>query len=339
MTSREFAKLLGVSQSTVSRALNDSSLVPEDKRLFIKQQAIEHGFVLNSQAKSLKTRRTNTIGVLFPRHFIGMSRNLMLAQVYDKIQDEMQKHGYDIMAINYKSETDDFSSFERIIRNCKVDGFFVLRMELSDTELKLINQYNVPCVFIMNAGARIRTNLNFLFSDSEYGGYAAGQYLGAFKDWKKLFITVREEKEDSERRLRGYRKGLSEYGYELQDSEILHAGLSIEEAYDCVYEQCDLLSKGNIAIFAYSDLLGVGALNACKDLGLNVPNRVQIMGMDDIMIGRAYRPKLSTMQVPVDEMVVRGGKILMDLIDGRELLIQEWIKPHMILRETTLSLE
>lgn len=339
MTSREFAKFLGVSQSTVSRALNDSTLVPQEKREFIKRKAKEHGFALNSQAISLRTRRTNTIGVLFPRHFIGMSHNLMLAQIYDRIQEEMEKYGYDTMVINYKSEKDDFSSFERIIRNRKVDGFFVLRMELSDVELKLINEYNSPCVFIMNAGAKTRANLNWLFSDSEYSGYAVGNYLGAFKEWQKIFVTVNEEREDAERRLRGYRKGLAEHGGELLDDNILQAGLSIEEAYKCIYKNKEKLIHTKTAIFAYSDTLAIGIINACKDLGLQIPHQVQIVGMDDISIVRGFQPRISTMHAPVDEMVERGGKILMDLLDGNEVLVQEWLKATMILRDTTLPLD
>ena len=86
MTSKEFAEIIGVSQSTISRALNNSSQISTERREFIQKKAEEYGFVLNSQARSLKTNRTGTVGILFPKHFIGMSSNLGLAHLYGRLR-------------------------------------------------------------------------------------------------------------------------------------------------------------------------------------------------------------------------------------------------------------
>lgn len=337
MTSRDFAKLIGVSQSTVSRAMNNSSLVPEKKREYIHQKAKEYGFVLNSQAKSLRTNKTDTIGILFPKHFISMNSNLMLAHLYDYIQKEMNQYDYDIMVIYYDHESDDFSSFERIIKKRKVDGFIVLRMELSDSEMQLIEEYQVPCVFMMNASINIRENLNYLFSDSHYGGYLAGKYLGRFQEYHKMFITVREETEDADRRFSGYRKGLREYGCELRQEDILYCNLSMQSAYECVVENIGRFKGKKTAIHTYSDILGIGVVNALKDNGIRVPEDVQIIGMDDIPLASWTKPSLSTIHVPVEEMVSRGCRLLMDLIEKKDVFIQEWIKPELVIRETTVN--
>lgn len=337
MTSREFAKLVGVSQSTVSRALNNSPLVPEEKRKFILAKAREVGFELNSHAKSLRTQRTGTIGILFPKHFISMSANMMLAHLYDCIQNEMHHYNYDIMVVYYESASEDFSSFERIIRTRKVDGFLVLRMELSHAEMRLVEECQVPCVFLMNAGAKIRPQLNYLFSDSEYGGYVAGRYFGRFTDYQKLFITVHEELEDAERRLQGYRRGLESRGCPLGESDILFCNLSIDSAYNCILKNRDRLINRKTAIFAYSDTLGIGIVNACRDLGLQIPQQVQIISMDDIPLTSQLHPRLSTLHINVEEMVPRSCRLLMELIDRQDGLVQEWIKPELILRDTTLS--
>lgn len=336
MTSRDFAKLIGVSQSTVSRALNNSDLVPEEKRRYILQKAREYGFVLNSQAKSLRTQRTGTIGILFPKHFVSTTANMMQAYLYDCIQKEMHKYDYDIMVVYYKPEMEDFSSFERIIRTRKVDGFLVLRMELSGEEMQLIEDYQVPCVFLMNAGAKVRPNLNYLFSDSEHGGYEAGQYLGGFQDYQKIFVTICEEREDAVRRLAGFRRGLASRGCELPEENILSCRLGIDSAYQCILEHQELLEGKKSAIFAYNDMLAIGIADACKHLGYAIPEQVQIIGMDDIPMATQLHPKLSTLHVPVEDMVPRSCKLLIDLINKEEALVQEWIKPQLVLRETTL---
>lgn len=336
MTSRDFAKLIGVSQSTVSRALNNSDLVPEEKRRYILQKAREYGFVLNSQAKSLRTQRTGTIGILFPKHFVSTTANMMQAYLYDCIQKEMHKYDYDIMVVYYKPEIEDFSSFERVIRTRKVDGFLVLRMELSGEEMQLIEDSQVPCVFLMNAGAKIRPNLNYLFSDSEYGGYEAGRYFGSFPDYQKVFVTICEEREDAVRRLEGFRRGLASRGCPLLEENILSCRLGIDSAYQCILAHKDLLDGKKTAIFAYNDMLAIGIADACKHLGYAIPEQVQIIGMDDIPMATQLHPQLSTLHVAVEDMVPRSCKLLVDLIHKEEALVQEWIKPHLVLRETTL---
>lgn len=337
MTSKEFAKLLGVSQPTVSRAMNNSELVPIEKRKYIHQKAREYGFVLNSQAKSLKTNKTGTIGILFPKHFIGMNANMMLAHIYDYIQKEMGQYDYDIMVIYYDSQSDNFSSFERIIKKRKVDGFLVLRMELSDSEMELIVEHQVPCVFMMNAGAKIRDNLNYFFSDSEYGGYLAGLFLGKFQNYKKMFVTIKEEKGDAQRRFRGYCRGLEECGCRLDNVDSIYCNLGMDSAYDAIVENIDKIREQKTAIFAYSDILGIGIVNGCRDQGLKIPEDVQVIGMDDIPLSVWNRPALTTIHVQVEEMVPKGCKKLIELIEKKGALTQEWIKPKLIIRETTIK--
>lgn len=151
MTSKEFAEIIGVSQSTISRALNNSSQISVERREFIQKKAEEYGFVLNSQARSLKTNRTGTVGILFPKHFIGMSSNLGLAHLYDLVQAELSKYDYDVMVVYDGEKQNGLSTFERMIKIGKVDGFIIFRMESSKKDLELIKKYKVPCVYLLHA--------------------------------------------------------------------------------------------------------------------------------------------------------------------------------------------
>lgn len=336
MTSKDFAKIIGVSQTAVSRALNNSDLISEEKRLYIIQKAKEYGFVLNSQAKSLRTQRTGTIGILFPRQFEDMCTNMMLTHVYDCIQKEMYNYGYDIMVVYYKSEGEDFSSFERIIGTRKVDGFLILRMELFDNELELIESTQIPCVFMMNADTQVRPNINYLFSDSEWGGYEAGRYLGRFADYDKVFVGVQKAREDGDLSLNGYRRGLAENGAELSEENILRCDMSIDSARECILENHELFDGRKVAIFAYNDILSIGIVQACQELGYDIPQQVQILGMSDIPLARQLRPALSTIHINVEDMVPRCCKLLVDLIERKDVSVQEWLLPSLVIRQTTL---
>ena len=335
MTSRDFAKLIGVSQSTVSRALNGSDLVSSEKKKYILQKAREYNFQLNSQAQSLRTNKTGTIGIMFPKHFIGMTSNIMLAYVYDFIQKEMSQYDYDIMVIYYDRDEDDFSSFERIVRKRKVDGFLVLRMELSDKELQLIEEFQVPCVFMMNAGKKIRTELNYFFSDSYDGGYLAGKYLGQFAEYKKIHISVSDEKSDARRRMEGFAAGLCECGDRLLPENIFYCKIGIDSGYESIREHLDQLKDDKVAIFAYSDLVAIGATQALKDYGIKVPEQAQILGMDDVPLASSFHPQISTIHIEVESMVKKACNLLLQLMNGEEAKGQEWIKPRLVERETT----
>lgn len=338
MTSREFAKLIGVSQPTVSRALNNSSLVAPETKEYVLKKAREYKFELNSQAQSLKTSRTGTIGILFPKHFISMNNNLMLAHVYDCIQQELSSFDYDIMVIYYDSNSRDFSRFERSIRKKKVDGFLVLHMELMDEEMELIQQHQVPCVFMMNANANIRENLSYFFSDSFYGGYLAGQYLGRFEDYHKMYITVSEERDDARRRFNGYCKGLEEAGYHFRDEDILECNIGIRSAFDCISRNIELITKQKTAIFTYSDLLAIGAVQALQHYGVNIPEQVQVVGMDDMPLTTMLQPEISTIHVEVEEIVPKACHLLMELIEKKAVMQQEWVRPRLVVRETSLPI-
>lgn len=338
MTSKEFAKLIGVSQPTVSRALNNSDLVASDTKEYILRMAKEYKFELNSQAQSLKTSRTGTIGILFPKHFISMNDNLMLAHLYDCIQQEMSSYDYDIMVIYYDRNSEDFSAFERIIRRRKVDGFLVLRMELLDREMELIRQYQVPCVFMMNANANIRENLSYFFADSFYGGYLAGKYFGAFHDYHKMYITVSEERDDASRRYNGYCKGLEEMGYHFRKEDALKCTISIQSAYACITPWMEVLKKRKTAIFTYSDLLAIGVVQALQQHQIAIPEQVQVLGMDDVPLASMLHPAISTVHVAVEEIVPKACHLLLELIGKKAVMKQEWIRPRLIVRETTCPL-
>lgn len=338
MTSKEFAKLIGVSQPTVSRALNNSDLVAPDTKEYILRMAKEYKFELNSQAQSLKTSRTGTIGILFPKHFISMNDNLMLAHLYDCIQQEMSSYDYDIMVTYYDRNSQNLSTFERIIRKRKVDGFLVLRMELSDREMELIKQYQVPCVFMMNANTNIRENLSYFFSDSFYGGYLAGKYLGVFEDYHKMFITVSEERDDASRRFNGYCKGLEEMGYHFREEDILECTISIRSAYDCVSNNIEILKQRKTAICTYSDLVAIGAIQALQQHNIAIPDQVQVLGMDDVPLAAMLYPAISTIHVAVEEIVPKACHLLLELIGKKAIKKQEWVRPRLIIRETTCPL-
>lgn len=337
MTSREFAELIGVSQATVSRALNGSPSVCEKTRIYIEQKAEEYGFVLNSQARSLKTNKTQTIGVLFPLNFDSLSKNLMFTHISDQLQRELSRRGYDIMIV-YDHDPDlKSNTFERVIRSGKVDGLINFRPQLLEREIDLIEKFKIPFVSLHSA-LQQSSLLHQLMLDEEDAGFQIGQYLGSGDGGRYMYFAVDDEPAERSSRLQGYRKGLASKGKELDETVILSAKRSTAAACEEILEHGELFKNGLTSIFVYNDMMALGVLNALRDLGVDVPRQAQVFGMDDIPLASWFTPKLSTMRSPVRQMVKDGCDLLIGLIEGKSIAPQTvYYQAQMILRDTTRS--
>lgn len=335
MTSREFAELIGVSQATVSRALNGSPSVTEKTRIYIEQKAEEYGFVLNSQARSLKTNKTQTIGVLFPLNFDSLSKNLMFTHISDQLQRELSRRGYDIMIVYDHDPELKSNTFERVIRSGKVDGLINFRPQLLEREIDLIEKFHVPFVSLHSA-LQESTHLHQLMIDEEDAGFQIGQYLGSQNGGKYVYMAVDDEPPERSSRLHGYMKGLASRGKTLEDDAILSAERSAASACEAILERGDMFKDVQTSIFVYNDMMALGVLNALREIGVKVPEKAQVFGMDDIPLASWFTPRLSTMRSPVRQMVKDGCDLLIGLIEGKDIAPQTvYYQSQMILRDTT----
>ena len=335
MTSREFAELIGVSQATVSRALNGSPSVCEKTRIYIEQKAEEYGFVLNSQARSLKTSRTQTIGVLFPLNFDSLSKNLMFTHISDQLQRELSRRGYDIMIVYDHDPELKSNTFERVIRSGKVDGLINFRPQLLEREIDLIEKFKIPFVSLHSA-LQESSSLHQLMIDEENAGYQIGQYLGSQDGGTYVYVAVSDEPAERSHRLHGYMKGLASCGRALSGDAIFSAERSPAAARETILANGDFFKHQKTSIFVYNDMMALGVINALTELGVEVPGDAQVIGMDDIPLASWFTPKLSTMRSPVREMVRDGCDLLIGLIEGKDITPQTvYYQSKMILRDTT----
>lgn len=338
MTSREFANLIGVSQSAVSRALNGSGSIAPETRTYIIKMAEEYGFVLNSQAKSLRTSKTGTIGVLFPPNFTCMSKNLMFTNLYDSLQHELIKRDYDILIIDDFSVPHENQSFERILKSKKVDGFVNFRQNLSAKEIALIERFEIPFVSMHSARQRYPQFHQFIL-DTEAAGLRAGKFLGQHKLEQYLYVTTDSNIIEHSRRLRGYERGLSSEGVQLSENGILSAPFDLQDIRQIILDNAELFRGKTTGIFAYNDMVGMAVCNALAQLGISVPDCVQIISMDDIPMASWFYPRLTTLRTPVEQMIGDGCSMLFRLVNGEKIAPQcQFYTSELIERDTTCGI-
>lgn len=335
MTSKEFAKLLGVSQSTVSRALNGSSQISEETTRFIREKADEYGFVLNAQARSLKCKKTGTIGILFPQYWESLTNNLMLTYVYDMILKELILMDYDALMIYDIEKTSSEGSLARIIRSRKVDGFINLRSSLSEQELQLIDSYEAPCVSVFQRQHTLQSVSQFSADDYQ-AGYIAGTYFSRHENYQPVFISIPLSRKSAGNRYDGFCAALA--CHHEKPVAIADCELSYQSAFRAVMTHKELFMDQPSAVFVYNDIMALGAVRALIDLGLSIPGQAQVIGLDGIPMGSWASPTLSTLVTPVHDMVSDGCQTLKRMLDGEMLEIEHKLYlPTLLHRETTLG--
>lgn len=334
ITSKELAKLAGVSQSTVSRALNDSPLISEEIKSKIKQLAKEQRFEMNSQAKSLRTSRTDTIGILFPKFFMNLSTNLYFTYLYDTLQEELSKYEYDLLIIYDSKMKDQLSPLEKIIKRKKVDGLILVKSDLSSYEQEILNRSPLPYISIFCNYYEDEGNSKYAINTFD-GGFLAGSYFAKQQEYSPLYFGSLMDSSDSSNRYKGFESGWKASGGDVKTIHTITSEMSVTSAYQTVMDNISLFSEKR-AVYVYNDMMACGMLHALKDMNIQVPEQVQIIGNDDIPLASWMHPKLSTLRFPTQQIIRLGcQRLVREIVSGKREIENIHLSPELILRGTT----
>ena len=309
-TIKDIAKELGISPSTVSRALKDHFEISQDTIDAVKRVAKEMNYQPNSLALSLRYSKSNTIGVIVPEivHFF-------FSTVISGIEDIAQSRGYNVIITQSNESLDREMMNLQTLFNNRVDGVLVsLSKESFDhSHLEAMMQKGLPIVFF----DRVADDLNSskVTVDDFLGGYQATQHLIA-QGYKRIAHLAGPSGFDiTNDRLEGYRKAHEEAGLEVDEELVLFDRASGEsDAYAAVHEL--LKHKDPDALFASNDLSAMGAIKAARQLGKDVPTDFGVVGFSNWQFTALTNPSISTIEQPGFEMGQHAAELLLKQIDG-----------------------
>src|SRR6516162_9529462 len=303
-TLRDVAAAARVHPATASRALNPGTrlLVSEDTARRVTEAAERLGYRPNPVARSLRTRRSHTMGVLIPD-----LNNPLFPPIVRGLEDRLAKHGYVALIGN----TDADTTRERMVfdqmRARHVDGFVLATATLHNPILAEAAEADLPVV-LMN-----RTAQGYPFSsvsvDNEQGERAAVTHLASLGHTRIGHIAGPQVISTGVSRLRGFLDGMRQQGLAAADSQIVYAsGYTIEEGQRCGR---DLLAAHSelTAIVAANDMLAVGCYEALDELGLRCPEDISVIGFNDMPFIDRLRPPLSTVRFPHYQLGTEAAKL------------------------------
>ena len=302
-TIRDLAHRLNISTSTVSRALRDvPDINPETKRAVL-DLANELNFQPNVIAQSLRTNRTNTVGVVVPE--IAMH---FFSSAISGIQDEALKAGYNVMICQSNESQQMEKTNLKALIGSRVDGLLVSlsreTMDYSHFNLLLKNQ--IPVVFF----DRVYEDLpvSQVMVDDHQGAFQAVEHLYANGCRRIAHLAGPQNLVISQNRLLGYIDALKKYNLDRASELVVYCKALKDSAMACTQQLLDLPNPPD-AIFAVNDPVAINAIQVIRDRGMHIPRDIAIVGFCNEPISGFMEPSLTTVMQPSYEM----GKVAMQL--------------------------
>ena len=340
-TLRDVAAAARVHPATASRALNPETriLVSEDTARRVAAAAAKLGYRPNPVARSLRTRRSHTVGVLIPD-----LNNPLFPPIVRGLEDKLAAAGYVALLGN----TDSDANRERLLfeqmRARHVDGFVLATATMHDKILAEAAKAELPVV-LMN---RLAQDYSFpsVSVDNEQGARMAISHLARLGHTRIAHIAGPQEASTGVSRLRGFRDGMAQHQLTVDDSLITYANrYTVEEGKRCCREllasrDADGANGPFTAISAANDMLAVGCYAALDETALQCPEDLSVIGFNDMPFIDRLRPPLTTVRFPHYQLGTEAAQLLLERISGGEGPVKIlYLAPELVVRGSTVAVQ
>lgn len=322
----DIARALGISKSTVSRALTGHANVNEKTRQRILDMAAQVDYQRNQLAISLLTNRTGTVGIMVPE-FISF----FFPKVIIGAQEEMARSGYNVVICHSNESYETEVANAKALLASRVDGLIVSHTKETRNfdHFKVFQRKGIPVVFF-----------NRVCEDMNVSNVTVDDYNGAFRAVEHLIQTGRrriahlagpDTLMNSRNRLSGYRDALTQYDIPVDPELVIAYDLNLDKANIYVNHLLNLPNPPD-ALFAMNDPTALEALNVAKRRGLSVPDDLAIVGFSDDPISSLIEPGLTSVSQPVSELGQQAAQLLIRQLEAKE----DEFQPERIVLPTSL---
>ncbi|WP_245480445.1 LacI family DNA-binding transcriptional regulator [Neorhizobium sp. NCHU2750] len=328
-TMADIARKTGVSPMTVSRAFKSGSLINKDTRDAILQAAEELGYVFDSTASNLRSKKTDFIAVTIPS-----INNANFADTVGGLSEVLNARGFQILLgyTNYDVQEEE-RLIEQFLRR-KPQAIAVTGGKHTRRARKLLENANVPVIETWDMPSE-PIDHSVGFSNAEAVRSMVDHFVAV--GYRRIAFIGGDASRDtrgSDRRL-GFIAALHDHG--LEASRLIDAGTPPISMREGANAMARLLVEfpDTEAVICVSDLSAFGALTECQRRGVNVPADMAIGGFGDYEIGAISVPSLTTINAHSRQIGARTGALILDLLDGKEHSRQVNILPELIVRESS----
>ena len=323
----DIAKATGFSIPTVSRVLSNTTYpIKSDTRQKIIKTAQEMGYKPNLSARSLRTDRSNTIGIIVDDLLSPFTPSIVRG-----IQDYLHQHAYLSLIVNADWDPDLEKEAINTLVSYPVDG--VIFVEYSRRAVsEVLEQSKKPRIFVHRLfGTPIKDSI---VPDDEYGASLAVRHLVSLGHTRIAYINGPHNWHNAQKRLAGYQAELASHGIAFDPLIVQPGDWEFEGGYQATQNLLNL-DRPFDAIFAANDAMALGAIYAIQDAGLRVPDDIAVVGYDNREFTTIFRPRMTTVTMPIYEMGWTAAEmILKKLTEEIEEFDEIKIRGQIQIRET-----
>lgn len=306
-TIRDVARYAGVGVGTVSRVLNDSPEVSPSTRNKVLSAIEALDYTPNPIARRLSLGKTLTIAVIAP----FFTRPSVVERLRG-IEHVVAESEYDLIVFNVETSSRRDAYFRNVSRRERVDGLIIISLLPRDDDVVRLKQGGTPVVLVDVS----HPEFSQVIIDDVHGGWQATQHLlslghrniGFLSDYEdsSFYFTANRD------RFTGYCKALKEAGIAYRSDYSVHGSHSRSSAFEMAMRLLSLPDRPT-AVFATSDTLAIGVLEAAQEMGLQIPDDLSVIGYDDIEIAEYLQ--LTTIRQSLFESGAEGVKLLLQELD------------------------
>jgi LacI family transcriptional regulator len=336
VTLKSLAHRLGLSTTTVSRALNGKGRryrISKKTEERIVEEAKKLNFYPNQLARGLRTNKTFTIGLIIPD-----ISNPFFANIAHNIEVESRKLGYAVFLCDSQENTDIEIESLRLLESRNVDGLIISPVGQTCEHLKKFENSDIPIVIVDRYFPNLR--LPSVASDNFHGAYNAVQHLLENGHERILCLQGLDNTTPNEMRVRGYRTSHSETNIEVDNSLIV--GDRFDDRSGYVYTKQALREKKHFsAIFALSNLIALGALRALAESRLQVPQDISIVSFDDYPYSGYLATPMTTIRQNNNAIGKTAVKLLFEQFDSQKRTEKKklvFVPTELIVRKSVKNL-
>lgn len=325
---KDVARDAGVSVTTVSHVVNGTRRVAPATMARVQRAIAELGYRPDSIARALKSNRSHTLGMI-----VTAANNPFFAEIIRGVEDRCFANGYSLVLCNTDDADAKQLTYLQTLRDKRVDGLIVMTAHSGSDFLAALARQPLPTV-LMDADPSGAHDIAVVNDDSRLGARLAIEHLLSRGLRDIALLTGPDSHPRSRERLAGAREALGEAGIALPPSHIVATNLLADGGHRAMQA---LLRSGSCpqALFAFNDLVAIGAMRAAREHGLALPDDLSVVGYDDIELGRYFSPALTTVHQPIYELGDMAVTQLIERLEHRRPLQRTLqLAPRLVVRES-----
>lgn len=307
-TIHDVAKRAGVAPITVSRVINNTGYISTKTRKSVKAAIAELGYVPNVLARSLRSKRTNTLALV-----LTDITNPFFTIIARGVEDVASEAGFNVIFCNTDESEEKEQKYIQLLLQKQVDGILMVPAKSTSKSVDYILEQGTAAVIL---DRRVpNANIDVVRCDSEGGAYQLVKLLLGLGHRRIAVLNGSMDVSTSEDRLAGYRRAMEEA--DAENDELYYYGTFTQNSGYELAQKAMAQTPRPTALFAANNLIAIGALWALRDMGLKVPDDIAVVSFDDLPQNLVAYPFLTVATQPAYEMSKKATELLISRLNGQ----------------------